>query len=256
MEKNTFYAERGSGLRTSLSGWFESALHSLATTVGKYEDVGLGFNPLDVQVDEIERYIEPLSVSMAQMESTSRVLVAERRKCQAECAEWGRAVSLLGEMPGGPSTQELNGISLSQILELEPQPVPEEEQELDAEHQERENDDEYACIEEAEKGSRARINECSSHRFASDMSDLTTDDMTMNLGWGGQRAQGGEVGAAKVVPVEAVAGETLTTMAEKECSGYLRQLGRTCECADDDDDADADAGDAGDGDSCVIMLIY
>lgn len=92
LEKNAFFAEQENVLRTSLSGWFGSALHSLATNVGKYEEVGLGFNPLDVQVDEIEKYVEPLSEAMTRLDQCTRQLVAARYKSQEVLSEWGRWV--------------------------------------------------------------------------------------------------------------------------------------------------------------------
>lgn len=230
MEKNCFYHDRESDIRTSVTDWFGSAFHTLATSVGKYEAVGLGFNPLDVQVDEIESYIEPLVASMQKMEVAAKNFVLERRNCQAVCSEWGRAVADLGDMPPGPSTlEQVNGISLSQILELEPEP-------------EIEPGEEYEHLKDTDDETFQRID---SHKFPSDISDLTADDMTLNSvdGTRGSRSWvlgmiGGGIGQSAPsernlnrpnrYPPDVESTETLTTVAEKECGSFLHQLGCTC----------------------------
>lgn len=239
MEKKSYYQARDSDLRTSLTDWFGSALHTLATTVGKYEAVGLGFNPLDVQVDEIEHYVEPMALAMAAMEKAAKNLVTERRKCSMIASQWSRVVSKLGEMPFGPSiTEEASGLSLSQILEMEPEP------DLDVVE-----DDEYAHLQG--KYDPEEYRSVNSYKFRSDISDLTADDLTFSsldgtggsktrIGGGGGLGHGTEVMGgslphkhskcaekADMAPTTAVP-VTLTTMAEAECNSYLRQLGCVC----------------------------
>ena len=227
MEKKAFYASRESDLRSSFSGWFGSTMHSIATSVGVYEEVGLGFNPLDVQINEIERYIEPLSRAIESLEKCAKNIVNEQVNCRNALSHWGLVLSQLSEMPYGPSTLDGNGLSLSQVLEMEPEAS--------------ETLGEYSYLEddEVEGFGNAKIEKKKpGNEFPSDVSDLTCDDITLNTvdasvsnsrNFQGQWGQQWWTESNKVqkVMLGDKQAETMTTVAEKECNIFLQTMSST-----------------------------